>query len=124
MTAPYRLRVGTPVGEMNPRPARTHQRDEIDLTWQDDGACVDAAGAAFFPPRGTPYPAIVATKRICEGCPVLEKCREHGLRHEKFGIWGGLSERERRRIRKEQGISIETPGTFGLSADLNRRDVA
>jgi WhiB family redox-sensing transcriptional regulator len=40
-------------------------------------------------------------KRICSGCEVRAECLEYALAHdERFGIWGGLSERERRRLRR------------------------
>lgn len=41
-------------------------------------------------------------KRICAACPVSAECLDFAQRHlEKFGIWGGLTERERARLRKE-----------------------
>lgn len=49
---------------------------------------------AFFPEKGG---SVREAKRICRGCPVRAECLEYALeRGEKFGIWGGLSERERR----------------------------
>lgn len=125
MSSPYRTRYGAPLGELNPAPrVRSAPRDEIDLTWQDDGACRELDPAMFYPERGVTVAALNKVRRVCAACPVVDQCREHGLHHEKLGMWGGLSERQRRVIRKERGISLETPGTFGLSADLNRRDVA
>jgi len=41
-------------------------------------------------------------KRVCESCPVREECLKYAMDNdERFGIWGGLSERERRRLRKQ-----------------------
>ena len=52
----------------------------------------------FFPSRGD---ATAPAKKICAVCPVRGECLDHALTHgEKYGIWGGLSERERRRIRR------------------------
>lgn len=51
----------------------------------------------FFPGRGAPTSPV---KAICAECPAQEACAEHGLA-EKFGIWGGFSERERRRLRRK-----------------------
>lgn len=51
----------------------------------------------FFPGRGE---ATRPIKDICAECPAQQACAEHGLR-ENHGIWGGLSERERRRLRRK-----------------------
>lgn len=68
-------------------------------TWKAAGACRTPAaiGVNFFPVRGeTARPA----KDLCAMCPVLEPCREYALAgYERYGIWGGLSERDRRRMR-------------------------
>lgn len=64
----------------------------------DQGACRTAPIEWFFPERGADT---TRAKKICAGCPVLDVCREHGL-HERHGIWGGLSERERRRVRAQR----------------------
>lgn len=47
---------------------------------------------------------IIRAKRICSGCPVTDKCLEYALSEprERFGVWGGTSERDRRRMIKEQ----------------------
>ena len=46
---------------------------------------------------------IFAAKEVCRGCEVRHDCLEFALQNgEKFGIWGGLSERERRRIRRQR----------------------
>lgn len=51
----------------------------------------------FFPGRGAPTSPV---KAICAECPAQEACAEHGMA-EKYGIWGGFSERERRRLRRK-----------------------
>lgn len=57
----------------------------------------------FFPDRGAPTKT---AKAICKVCPVREDCLKHALdNNERFGIWGGLSERERRRIRRARNIA-------------------
>lgn len=69
-------------------------------SWQDAGACLGADPSLFFPERGA---STAAAKGICRGCVVRVECLEYALANgEKFGIWGGLSERERRRIRRER----------------------
>ena len=65
--------------------------------WKEHGACVGHPADLWFPGRGDDCgPA----KAICAQCPVRLECLEHALiEGERFGVWGGLSERERRRIR-------------------------
>jgi WhiB family redox-sensing transcriptional regulator len=72
-----------------------HQaRPATDLSWMDDAACRGMYGL-FFTERGE---STNQAKAVCARCPVREQCGDYGM-GEKFGIWGGLSERERRRIR-------------------------
>src|SRR4030065_587719 len=69
-----------------------------DLAWQDDANCKGANADLFFPERGA---STRAAKAICRECQVRGECLEFALRSgEKFGIWGGLSERERRPVRR------------------------
>ena len=73
------------------------------LAWQDDANCKGANADLFFPERGA---STRAAKAICRECAVREECLEFAITTgEKFGIWGGLSERERRRIRRERQIA-------------------
>ncbi|MQA06770.1 MAG: WhiB family transcriptional regulator [Streptosporangiales bacterium] len=58
----------------------------------------------WFPQRGVLADAAVA-KRLCRSCPLLDACREWALAHPtaaRYGVWGGLSERERRAERKRR----------------------
>ena len=67
------------------------------LAWQDDAACRGTDPELWFPSRGD---STTQQKAICAGCPVRAQCLEHAIVNvESFGIWGGTSERERRRIR-------------------------
>ena len=68
-------------------------------SWQDDALCAQTDPEAFFPEKGG---STREAKKICLGCGVKQECLDHALRNdERFGIWGGLSERERRRLRRE-----------------------
>jgi WhiB family transcriptional regulator, redox-sensing transcriptional regulator len=70
--------------------------DEPD--WQERALCAQTDPEAFFPEKGG---STREAKRICSGCEVRAECLEYALAHdERFGIWGGLSERERRRLRR------------------------
>lgn len=65
--------------------------------------CAETDPEAFFPEKGeTPRDA----KRVCNdngGCPVKDQCLEYALEHgERYGVWGGLSERERRKVALER----------------------
>jgi len=79
--------------------------DPIDATqepdedqWQERALCAQTDPEAFFPEKGG---STREAKRICLGCEVREWCLEYALAHdERFGIWGGLSERERRRLKR------------------------
>ena len=72
------------------------QAEEPD--WQERALCAQTDPEAFFPEKGG---STREAKRICSGCDVRAECLEYALAHdERFGIWGGLSERERRRLRR------------------------
>lgn len=74
-----------------------------DLAWQEYSNCLGVDPDLFFPERGA---STREAKEVCRGCVVREECLEFAIRHgEKFGIWGGLSERERRRIRRERALA-------------------
>jgi len=66
--------------------------------WQERALCAQTDPEAFFPEKGG---STREAKRICLGCEVRSECLEYALAHdERFGIWGGLSERERRKLKK------------------------
>jgi WhiB family redox-sensing transcriptional regulator len=74
-----------------------------DLSWQDGANCRGANADLFFPERGA---STRAAKAICRECAVRADCLEFAISTgEKFGIWGGMSERERRRVRRERQIA-------------------
>ena len=79
---------------------RKHDDDEA-LAWQADALCAQTDPEAFFPEKGG---STREAKRICEGCEVRSECLDYALANdERSGIWGGLSERERRKLRREAG---------------------
>ncbi|HSX47902.1 MAG TPA: WhiB family transcriptional regulator [Candidatus Nanoarchaeia archaeon] len=76
--------------------------DEV-AHWQDQGNCLGVDPDLFFPERGA---STKEAKGVCRGCVVREDCLEYALANgEKFGIWGGMSERERRRIRRSRALA-------------------
>ena len=69
--------------------------------WQERALCAQTDPEAFFPEKGG---STREAKRICMGCEVRDECLEYALANdERFGIWGGLSERERRRLKRGIG---------------------
>jgi WhiB family redox-sensing transcriptional regulator len=73
--------------------------DEGELDWQERALCAQTDPEAFFPEKGG---STREAKKVCASCQVRAECLEYALANdERFGIWGGLSERERRRVKKE-----------------------
>ena len=70
-----------------------------ELGWQDRALCAQTDPEAFFPEKGG---STREAKRVCRSCEVRAECLEYALENdERFGIWGGMSERERRRLKRE-----------------------
>ena len=73
--------------------------DAAELSWQDRALCAQTDPEAFFPEKGG---STREAKKVCRTCEVRAECLDYTLEHdERFGIWGGLSERERRRLKRE-----------------------
>ena len=72
--------------------------DTEELGWQEQALCAQTDPEAFFPEKGG---STREAKKVCLSCEVRVDCLEYALEQdERFGIWGGLSERERRRLKK------------------------
>jgi WhiB family transcriptional regulator, redox-sensing transcriptional regulator len=77
--------------------------DAEDVSWQDQANCMGVDPDLFFPERGA---STREAKEVCRGCVVRLDCLEYALDNaEKFGIWGGMSERERRRLRRARTLT-------------------
>lgn len=88
------VRLGVP----GVRQASFDEDDDNPLAWQTDALCAQTDPEAFFPEKGG---STRDAKKICTSCEVRTQCLEYALENdERFGIWGGLSERERRKLRK------------------------
>jgi WhiB family redox-sensing transcriptional regulator len=91
--------------------------------WQAEALCAETDPEAFFPEKGG---STRAAKSICNGsknaapCPVKDQCLAYALEHdERFGIWGGLAERERRSLKRAQDPmprAPQPPPTHGTAA--------
>lgn len=72
------------------------------MTWRNDAQCRGKKLALFFP-IGTEGPALRETaeaKAVCEQCPVTAECRDEALKNGEVGIWGGMTEDERRAYKR------------------------
>jgi WhiB family redox-sensing transcriptional regulator len=73
--------------------------------WMADGRCRLYPPETFFPSDGV---GVEKAKKICGDCPVSDHCLEHALDHRiEHGVWGGASERQRRRILKARRAAAE-----------------
>ncbi|WP_114855579.1 WhiB family transcriptional regulator [Brachybacterium sp. YJGR34] len=72
--------------------------EDAELTWQERALCAQTDPEAFFPEKGG---STREAKKVCVSCEVRAECLEYALENdERFGIWGGLSERERRKLKR------------------------
>jgi WhiB family transcriptional regulator, redox-sensing transcriptional regulator len=95
---PSDARRPAPATPSNVLPMFAAVEDDGPMGWQERALCAQTDPEAFFPEKGG---STREAKRICMGCEVRDACLEYALAHdERFGIWGGLSERERRRLKR------------------------
>lgn len=79
--------------DLGPRPGDAAD----DSHWSLSGLCRQADPDLFFPEKGG---STRNAKQICAKCPVRRQCLEYAMATDQpFGVWGGLSEGERRRLR-------------------------
>jgi WhiB family redox-sensing transcriptional regulator len=75
--------------------------------WQARGLCAQTDPGAFFPGKGE---SAAAAKAVCLRCPVRAECLADALeRDEPYGVWGGLSGRQRRALKRRQVAEIGEP---------------
>lgn len=82
--------------------------------WMADGNCAHREASTFFPSDGV---GVEVARKICADCPVKTNCLEYALEHRiEHGVWGGASERERRRIiRRRTQEAAEAAGALVAS---------
>jgi hypothetical protein len=89
----------------------------------DDAVCAQTDPDAFFPDKGG---SVREAKRICASCEVKAQCLAYALeRQERFGIWGGMSERQRRglqRINEQRAAAGRASGAVRRSRAVARRE--
>ncbi|MBK5289422.1 MAG: WhiB family transcriptional regulator [Acidimicrobiia bacterium] len=68
------------------------------------GLCREREPSFFFPSDGV---GVERARRVCATCPVVDECLEYALAHRiEHGVWGGASERERRRILRSRRAAV------------------
>jgi WhiB family transcriptional regulator, redox-sensing transcriptional regulator len=83
------------------------------MTWMARGKCRELPPDTFFPSDGA---GVEVARKICADCPVKSPCLEYAMEnHIDHGVWGGTSERERRRIARRRRLAAaeaaaEAPG--------------
>jgi WhiB family transcriptional regulator, redox-sensing transcriptional regulator len=76
---------------------------QMSTEWMAEGNCRLEPPATFFPSDGV---GVEVARRICATCPVKDPCLEYALRNRiDHGVWGGASERERRRILRQRRLA-------------------
>ncbi len=79
----------------------------MDTEWMAQGKCKDMHPSTFFPSDGV---GVEIARRICIDCPVRSQCLEYALIYRiDHGVWGGTSERERRRILRRRRLTADQP---------------
>lgn len=85
----------------DPRPLAVQWAEKLrnrDLSWRTDARCHGAPHTVFFVERGA---STDDARRVCRHCPVAVECLEYAVEmNEPAGIWGGLTLRERRDLRR------------------------
>lgn len=75
---------------------------DADDDWRYQAVCASTDPEVFFPEKGG---STREAKKVCAGCPVREQCLQWAIATgQGFGVWGGMSERERRKYAKEQWL--------------------
>ena len=79
----------------------------MDNDWMALGNCRAVEPSVFFPSDGV---GVEVARQICQACPVKQQCLEYAIYHRiDHGVWGGTSERERRRIARRRRLSLPRP---------------
>jgi WhiB family redox-sensing transcriptional regulator len=79
----------------------------MDSEWMTRGKCRELDPALFFPSDGV---GVQVAQRTCAECPVKAECLEYALDHRiDHGVWGGASERERRRLLRKRRVGRLEP---------------
>ena len=93
-----------PRGDHDARAGDSHGPDHRTPPWMIRASCREAPAGMFFPSDGV---GVDVARRVCAGCPVKAECLEYALEYRiEHGVWGGCSERERRRILRQRRLTL------------------
>ena len=82
--------------------------------WMSRGACAQSDPNVFFPHDGV---GVEIAKAICSDCRIAGPCLEYALAHRiEHGVWGGCSERQRRRILRDRRAAARETGLVAVAA--------
>ena len=73
----------------------------------DDAACRGLDPDLFYAESGA---AVLRAKTLCSRCPARAACLEWAIKREEFGVWGGLTARERASLRRQRGVRLLPAG--------------
>jgi WhiB family redox-sensing transcriptional regulator len=80
-----------------------------DTSWMAQGTCRDYPPNVFFPTDGV---GVEVARKICANCPVREACLEYAVSNRiEHGVWGGTSERGRRRMARSRQLTAAATGS-------------
>jgi WhiB family redox-sensing transcriptional regulator len=92
------------VGSAVPGRQAGKEKEDVLTDWRETARCKEMDPDLFFP-VGTTGPALLqieAAKAVCRQCDVRQECLQYALdSNQEYGIWGGLTEEERRYMRRE-----------------------
>lgn len=97
--------------------------------WEyEDPSCASVGGEFWFPEKDAgslgltvvnyQSAEVVLAKTVCNSCTHKTECGQWGLKHERYGIWGGLGERERNHTRMRLNIIVEEVGNANIAAGV------
>lgn len=94
--------------------------------WRDRAACAGMDLALWFPNETGNSNAAFEARKICRACDVQTECLQYAMdTRQAHGIWGGLSERQRRDLRRSHTITVRDHGTHhGYNAHIRKREPA
>lgn len=103
--AGFHATTGRPHQPRVPRPTPAPVAPLVDETWRESALCAQTDPEAFFPDQGG---STRSARNVCAACDVATQCLDYALEHnERFGVWGGLTERSRRHLKSQTTPSQE-----------------
>ena len=100
--------------ELPTLPDNAYTSESAAADWMSLGTCAGSNPEVFFPHDGI---GVEVAKQICSGCQVTEPCLEYALANRiEHGVWGGCSERQRRRIRRARRAASRERGLTAVAA--------